>query len=369
MANGYALGVLQHQKEVSRGATPQYKIEPYGFLASLLAAHTRHSVKNDKFDGHTQTAKIKAKQRMTVAQTQTEKSCSNVATQPYAEQTVSLTNVRQIAIHVEDEVIAQMDSTASNRQSAGSLSVMAEHMDSVATAAGALLSACNQDLLTLALANIGVNRATGNTTSQAVNFPLSTTSNNLALGATKLMSDFALNNMKGQLITVGAGLFHNYMMQQPAKSADATGLNSRMQAGNFDFYVDYDLQTIATGTGAANRIFVYEKDAVQLVEYLEYQGFKAGVKPGASEFGTISLPMMSAGGMLVPVEFDFQLRYNDCEQVFDYADGETSVTLQKGYNLILSKRFGLYTIPSTAYRSGDVLAGNRGSLSFYLTNS
>ena len=63
---------------------------------------------------------------------------------------------------------------------------------------------------------------------------------------------------------------------------------------------------------------------------------------------------------------DVQFKFNDCEADYE-VDGQTE-TLQKGWNMILSLNFGLWTIPSTAYRAEDPLFGNRGSLLYSVTN-
>lgn len=365
MPNGYSLGVKQHIREIAKSATPQYKVEPYGALASMLTAHSQGVIKNDSYNGHKKTVLVKSKKRFTPAQTRTTRSCSNTATSGYSEKEVLVDQVRQIAIHVEDEHIALFDEYASSMQDAGALRVMNEHMDTVMTAASALLQSVNTDIVALLAANVGVNRATGLDTAQAINIALNTTNNPLANGVNKILADFAMNQMSGRPIVVGAGLFHNWMLNQNAKGIDQSGVMSRIQAAGFDFFVDY---TVGTEL-AANNILVYEKDAIHLVEYLEYQGFKAGVKPGASQFGVLALPGDLGGGPLVPVKFDFQLRYNDCAEEFDYVDGSGSVTLEKGYNLILTKQFGVDFIEDDAYQVGDVLEGNRGSLLFNITNT
>ena len=370
MANGYSLGILQTLAEVAKNAAPQYKIEPVGLAGSLYTVHTPRSIGIDSYDGHKKVAKIKRKQRFTPAQTSTSKSCTVTNTQPYLEETVAITNTRQIAIHMEDEVMAQFDKYASaNKQVPGSspmTSLMWEHWDSIMTAASALMQAKNGDLVTLAAAAVGVNRATTNNTAQSINIPQASATNILANGVHKILVDFQRNTMSGSPIVIGSGNFEAWMMQQYAKSPDQAGLNSRIQAAGFDFFADYQLPT---ALGNANDILVYEKDSIQVVDYLEYQGFKAGPKPGASSFGVMPLPMKIGNGMTGSAPFDFQLRYNDCEEEFSYVDGEPDVVLQKGWNLILTTNFGLYTIPSTAYRSGDVLAGNRGSLYFRVTNT
>ncbi len=357
------------QKEIHKDASPQYKVEPYGLLASLYTAHSRGAIKNNSFDGHTQTVKVKGKKRVTPADVSDSASCDNTNTIPYFEDTVSVANYRQYAFHIEDETIAQFDAYASQNVrvpgSAPATDLMFEFYDSLMTAASGILTAVNRDLWTLALAAIGVNRRTTNNTATNLNITQNTTLNVLTAGATQLKRDFALNSFTGTPIVVGAGLFHNWILQQPASGQALNGINSAIQAAGFNFFHDEDLDVQAS---ASNRIAMYEKDAIQIVEYMKYKGFKAGAK-GTSIFGTLMAPMAGANGQLIPVEFDYQLKYNDCAEEFSYVDGSEAVTLEKGWNMIVSKNFGLYTIPSTAYDASDVLTGNRGSLYYTITNT
>ena len=365
MALGYSLGVLQQIREVTANATPQYKIEPYGLLALLKSRMTPGAIKNDSFDGHFKTVKIKRKKRFTTSQVGTEASCEVTNLNPYTEETVSIGGYRTLAVHVADETIAAYDAYASQKVRFGNNPesvLMQEHMDDVFTMASAILNAVDKDLVTLLAANIGVNRRTGNNAARALNIARNANIVPLNNAPTEILSDFQLNSMTGRPLVVGAGLMYNWALNQPVIGGpNASGIDIARQIANFDFFYDLEIEQQL----GSNHIVVMEKDAIQLVEYLEYQGWKAGTKPGASTFGTVTLPMMQ-GGQLVPVQFDYQLRYNDCAQ--DFTVDDETVTLQKGYNLILSKRFGLYTIPTTAYRTGDPLAGNRGTLRYVINN-
>ena len=366
MANGFSLGLLQMMKEVTKSATPAYKLDPYGFLASLYTAHSPGSIKVDSYDGHFKTVKVKKKKRLTISDTSTSASCAMGAPIPYTEDTVSVANYRQVAFSLSDETVAAFDSYASQLQMVPGMApenpLMFEMLDSMMVAANALLQGVNTDLITLAVANLGVNIVTGSASSTALNITNDATKNYLSAGVTKLMADYKQNRMNGRPIIVGAGLMYNWFLQSAATTGSSfTGLDTRVQAAGMDFFLDYDVDAAIGGT--TNDILVYEKDAIQIVEYMKYQGFKAGAKPGASIFGTITLPMQNSDGTLVPVKFDYQLRYNDC------AVTEGGVTYEKGYNMILSKNFGLYTIPTDAYKSTDVLYGNRGSLAYNVTNA
>src|SRR5688572_25316985 len=113
MADGKSLGLLQPIAEIAKQASPTMKQEPAGFLGSLKLAHSPGVIKNDSFDGHTKTVKVTHKQRFNVAQTSTTESCDVVNTQPTIENTVSVANYRQFPLFVEDTLVAQMDSFAS----------------------------------------------------------------------------------------------------------------------------------------------------------------------------------------------------------------------------------------------------------------
>lgn len=378
MANGFSLGILQMQKEVTKDATPQYKVEPYGFLASLYAAHSRGVIKNMVEEtGHYRTVKVKAKKRLLIGDTRTTPSCDTVITVPYTEQTVTLTGYRETAISITDETIAAFDAYASAivaasqagiaPPSAGQIpggGLMFEFFDSLQVAANGLLSGVDYDLVALAVAAIGVNARVSSAAAQTINIPQDATTNLLSDGIPQIWRDLSLNNMNGKPIIVGAGFWDAFARSQAAiGGANQAGIDTRIQAAAFDYFRD---EQVPDALGADNQIIVYEKDAVQIVEYLKYTGFKAGMK-GTSIFGTLMLPYV-ANGQLIPVSFDYQLKYQDCPTDMT-VDGYESTSVDRGWVLIVSKTFGLYTIPSTAYQGLDNLAGNRGSLRYLITNT
>lgn len=366
MSNGPITAIIQHISEVAKTATPQYKIELPGFTQSLITAHDKGNIDYDSFNGHYKTVKVKKRKRYTVEQTETTPSCDVTNVPAYTDDTVSVANYRQIAIHIEDELIASYDEASSRQVPIIGTSVSSEFIEELMNASNALLTGINQDLLTLAAAAVGVNRRTATTTAETINISKNIDTLSLTDGLTQILSDFRLNNMAGRPIVVGGGLFNNFMMQQASKLGGLNGFDTRIQAAGLDFFYDNDVADIID----TNNILVYEKNAVQLVEYLKYRGFKAGQK-GTSVFGIAPLPFYTttaSGGMqLLPINVDLQLKYNDCEAEFD-TGGYGTTTLQKGWNMIVSKNYGLWTIPSTAYQAADPLSGNRGSLLYDITN-
>ncbi len=362
---GFADSLTKHIFKITAENTPQFKLNWQGHLN--LVKHNKNArivrINDETNEGHRRTVIIKAKQRATIDMTDTEKSCDNVNVNAYFERAVNLSNVRQYAIFIDDETIARYPNEASAASGLGTPStpLMNEFLMQIKEGADALLSGVNQDLATLMAANIGVNVRTGNNAATAINLVLNTTNNPLNQGLTQVLTDYQLNQSSGRPMMVGTGLIHNFMLQQRAKSPDQSGINTPIMASDFDFFQD---PFAATSLGA-NQAIVYEPEAVQLIEYMEYKKWKAG-DFGVSTFFTFFLPMQVSDRVEM-VEFDAQLKYFDCPTTLTDAYYGTSITVNKGFSLIISKQFGLFTIDQ-AYRATDIMNGNRGSLRYTFTN-
>lgn len=366
LGQGFAPYLLEHIKTVAGDATPQYKLEVPGYLNLLQSQSKPTILRLDTQAGHKKTAQVRFKQRWGKEHTDTSKSCDQTNVGTRLETPVELSSTRQFAIHIEDEDIAKYEEAASRSIAVGrpATGIMNELLEEIIIASSAILDGVNDDLATTAVSEIGNNRRTGNSNASTINIALDGTQNPLNDGLTQILADYKNNGGRGMPQVWGSGLMYNFMLQQASKSADQAGYDTTVMARGLKFYHDLSAPTIL-GT---NEVVVYEPNAVQIVEYLEYTGFKAGQKPGASFFGVITLPMVSNGEVL-PVDFDFQLKYNDCQTTLTDAYYGTELTLEKGFNLIISKQCGLFTIPDNAYRATDVLNGNRGSLRYTITNS
>ena len=364
---GFADSLTKHIFKITAENTPQFKLNWQGHFNLLKHNKNADVVKlNDQaYPGHRRTVIIKARQRFNVGHTDTTPSCDNVNVPVYFERNVNLSNFRQIALFIDDETIARYPSEASANATLGTPStpLMDEFMLMIKESADALLSGVNQDLATLMAAAIGVNQRSGNNAAQNINLVLNTTNNPLAQGLTQVLTDYQLNESSGRPMMVGTGLIHNFMLQQKSKSPDQSGINTPIMANDFDFFQD---PFAATSLGA-NEAIVYEPEAVQLVEYMKYKGFKGGDKQ-TSFFFTFMLPMQVSERVEM-VEFDAQLKYYDCPTTLTdaYYGSGTTITVDKGWSLIISKDYGLFTIDQ-AYRATDRLTGNRGSYRYNFTN-
>ena len=87
-------------------------------------------------------------------------------------------------------------------------------------------------------------------------------------------------------------------------------------------------------------------------------GNYAGEK-GGSYFFTMPIPIELANGELSALVLDAQLKYEDCP-IYDNG-GKIA---DRGWKLILSKSYGLYNTPATAFAVGDPLSGVNGSFRY-----
>jgi hypothetical protein len=62
-----------------------------------------------------------------------------------------------------------------------------------------------------------------------------------------------------------------------------------------------------------------------------------------------------------------QLKYIDCPTTIDV--GGAPQTVDRGWQVILSKYYTLWTQPDNAFDSGDPLEGTNGTLKYFVSNT
>lgn len=383
MANGFAPNLLLQLSAIFNGQAPAAKITPPGYLNMLLKNGTPNVVSQAKSDelGHIRDVKYTYRQPGKKGQSGTTDDCAIDAVSARLESTIPVTAFRKRAIFFEDDLIAQYNTEASQiirpaTSGNGKImllspdnfqGVLREIYEVIVENCRGLIADINSDLLTTQAAAFGVNATTGNNNAVTVNFPLSTATNPLTAGFTKLISDARVNEFDiSRAMIVGSGLIDNYMIQQMlgAKSADQSGLNSTALTIAQNYFHDID----AANAWGANQFGVFDFGSVQFLDVNRYTGFKAGVRPG-SVFFNAPLPLMDSAGdaSISKMNFDFQFKYSDCPESQEVG-GETTA-LGRGWNLIISKSFEQVNLPSDLYQTGDRLSGNNGTLRYTATNS
>jgi hypothetical protein len=277
---------------------------------------------------------------------------------------------KQVSLYIEDGLMQEYTTDMNQVQSIGAppTPAMGQMIKLINSSCNALMESLNRALLNKIV--FGINNVYGNNATHTINFPLNTTNNPLNAGLNEIFAQAQDNSFaNGRLQVFGSGLFQRFMLNQPAKTFDQSGLNTVIQSMGVDFY--YDQQ--AAAVLGANEFAVVSPDSMQLVEFPRYTGAYAGRKM-TSDFGTFMLPMnvIDSYGQVSQKEvlFDFQLKYLDCPTAVaatdDYYGAPNSG--YRGWQMIISKTCGLFQLPSNQYRASDILDGTNGILRYTATN-
>lgn len=374
MGKGLAQAIIIAAREAFKGAYPGDKITPLGYMQFLLSNTAPRIISNTKDDGsgYVRDVVIRMMQRSAAGLSVTEDNCTIQTRGAYIDLPVGTTLFRALGISFEDDQIAAFEKDAMGVMNVGSpvTAIMKEVWDVIIANANGLLTDINNDLLDIQAINFGANIANGGSNAaKAINFELDGTVNNLATGMTSVMADAMANEMKltGSSV-VGSGLMLNYWLQQQAKSANQSGLDtSRL------FIPDFKFDPYAQTKWGVNEFGLFEKDSVALVNVCRFRGAKAGQK-GADYFFTLKLPVQDSVGQgsFSSFEFDVQLMYRTCpEEVQIGAPGPDNppVALGRGWNIILMSSYNQVNIPTNAYQATDRLFGNNGTYRFVASNS
>lgn len=358
---------MEHIAVLAGMNDPSIKITATGMISMLKKSQPE--VKLTSPQGATRNLTVKYRKRSVAALTETTDDCGLDSLPAYQEQNIETTLFRKFSFMVEDEDIRRYCEDAQRTIAIGGMPTpfMQEHLTLMLSQVNGLIQAVNQDIVTAQATAFGKNAVTGLSTTTAVNFNDDSTVNLVAEGFTKLLTDYQVNEGQGTPQIVGSGIIHSLMLQNQkgAVGPNMGGINQSILANGMEFHYD---PYAATAWGA-NQFGVFMPGAVALIEADKYVGGFAGRK-GASEFGNILLPLAGniTDGMNVPsISFDLQMRYIDCPTELSPYEG--TQTVDRGWQIILSKRFALWNQPSNAFYPGDRLTGVNGSLRYTASNT
>ena len=331
---------------------PQLKVSPVGFLRALLENNATTRVTNlaGLQSGQDRTITVRYMNRGLLSQATEIDDCDTPITPAWTSANIGAPYFSKIGMFIADGDLRQYQIEAAQAAAAGTppTPLMLAMYESILAKANALIQHIDDTLVTAQDANFGVNVVTGNNAAQLVNFG---TSMNMTDGIVKLLTDAQANEVNDDLIVVGNGVVTTYDIVNRLKAGvDANGF------GRANFSVYNDNRTVA-GWGA-NQFGVFARGEVGFVDFNKNVGNYAGEK-GGSYFFTMPIPIELANGELSALVLDAQLKYEDCPI---YDDG--SKIADRGWKLILSKSYGLYNTPATAFAVGDPLRGVNGSFRY-----
>lgn len=364
----YAPFLLQHLKQLIGNNAPETKVSPTGFLKLAIENSPKLVVKPSEVlrlneaDGHIKQIRLSYLKRITPEMVQETDNCDNDLVPSYSDMILEAPRFAKFSLFISDNTIANYMSEASKTVSIGAPAtpLMNEHLTTLMTVVNGLIGKIDTKLLGDVV--WGTNQTTGDNAAKTININKNATVFDLESGFSELLGDAAENEITGNLLMAGSGLFNKFMLQKPFSAPNLSGVNNNAATGyswNFDVY--------AKSIWGTNQVGVFAPGTIGFVDLQKYIGFRTGYK-GTSYFFQINLPVNAAqsDGTAQMMTFDAQLKYIDCPT--EIYDGYNMVEVNRGWQLIISKNYGLFQQPSDAYRSTDRLTGNNGALRYTFTN-
>lgn len=369
MPLGYCPALLKTIDEVAGDNAPSRKLHNTGFMAMLnCCQNSSVNPVNDAYDanGHQRTLTVSYRQRPTLDDVSTDDDCDIDRIPAKAEWNLpGLTHV-QSSFYLSDEEISKYCEDASRQRTVGTppTQMMQEHYELFKETANIVMKAVNRELVTDMATLFGENVTTGSDTGKAINIDRQGDQFILDNGIVDMMRDFQENEICGDVCLVGGGLFAAYDMSRIAACCNAAGFDSS-RIGIPNFFFDKDTQSI----WGVNSVGAFAKGSVKMIERLKYKRSFAGGPKGTSYFFTAPLPIAEFGcaDPCQITEFDVQLRYIDCPT--EISVNGTPTTLNRGWQVIVSKNVALWVQPTTAFATGDELDGTNGTLKYFISNA
>lgn len=367
----FAPFLLQHLKQLIGANAPETKISPTGFTKMLLENEPKLQVKPSEVlrlneaDGHIKQIRLSYLRRITPDDVSTTDDCENDLIPVYNDMVLEAPHFAKFSFWLSDDTIARYMSEASRTVSVGqpASQLMMEQITTLMTVVNGIVGKIDQTLL--GDVTWGINQVTGLNTATTININKNATVMDLETGFAKLLSDAAENEISGDLLIAGSGLFNNFMLQKPFSGINQAGINQAAATG-YKWYFDVYAKNAATfGT---NQVGVFAPGTIGFVDLQKYIAFRSGLK-GTSYFFQIPLPVAvgQGDGTTQMMIFDAQLKYIDCPTVI--YNGYSNIEVNRGWQLILSKNYGLFQQPTDGYTAADRLTGNNGALRYTFTNT
>lgn len=369
MANGFCPSLLLHIDDIAQGNSPGNKMHIAGFLASLFCCQNSSVTPlNQAYDdGHKRTLTVMYKRRPTLDDVSTDDTCDVDRVPARLEWNFPASNYVQSSFYLSDAQIQNYCKDASNLRGTGRppTQVMQEVYEEIVATANILLKYINRDTVTEMATQFGENTTTGSATGKVIN--ISRDGNKLILdnGVIDMLRDLQENEICDNVCLIGGGLWSALNMAQIAACCNSAGFDAS-RFGLPRFFFDKDTQSLWGQNSAA----VLAPGSVKFIGRNKYVGAFAGQR-GNSFFTTLPLPVNEFGcnndDCLRDLVFDMQLRYIDCPTTVNV--NGTPTTVNRGWEVIMSKEWNLWVQPTNAYASGDELEGTNGTLKYFLENS
>lgn len=375
LEKGYCDALKTTLLQLAQENNPSTKITPSGFLRAIV--ENQPSIGIPEYEklrlnnqmGNVKQVRVVYRPRLAKGSSSTTDDCSNDNIAFKQESLVEVDGFRKYSFIIpttELEKYCEESVQLANGSQASPL--LREHVTRILEVAAGLVADINDDLLQMV--TWGTNAKYGSTAAQTLNINANSTTNKLDTGFTRLLTDLRFNEVTGAPIIVGAGIMDAFDQArlQTLLGLAASGQNQGAFA-QYKYYYDlYSSPVWTANTNNYDQIGVFAPGTIGFVDLDNFVGFKAG-QLGSSFFTQLPVPLDVIPGANTPtLNFDVQVKFLDCPTTVDDGLGGTT-TVNRAWQIIISKKFGLWQMPSDAYSATDRLSGVNGAFRYNLTNT
>lgn len=380
MANGFVPALMKNLALIAGGNAPVTKVTPKGFMAALILNGAAPQIINEGkiVGGIYRDVTIKHRTRGTKAYVSGTDDCDVDLKPAYAETSVDLNGFSKLSLFLDDETIARYEEEANKLVAIPGIMdkgsqvkveppmVVKDFWDMIIENVNGLYDDINTNLLTSQV--FGRNIRTGSNAAASVNISKDATKRSLVDGVPLILRDIQQHEMSGRPFVVGSGLFHSYVLaNQMRPGTDMGGFSDKLMTDAFDFFYD----PAAHSVWGENEIGVFSPGSVAFIERNKYNGPQRAGWKGGDFYFTMKLPVVDSLGnnALSQLAVDVQLHYFTCPQEITGGPYFGTQTIDRGWQIIISKNYDLWNIPSNSYHFSDRLFGANGTLNYAITNN
>lgn len=339
---GYCDAVSRGLANVNGLNNTTFKATPVGTLQLLFDPINRAQAEyiSDIMDGDSvRRIRVRRIPRATEADAVDENTCDVTSTAKYIEQCVTVSKQASISFETTKEEMQRYCASELQLQNDpnASLPMFTDHLNKILSQMNGIRERINNVVVTEILANTGINVATGNNAPFPLPMLQASNGSKIELGLQLLDHHMSENEVYGQYLISGHGIFDRFNTSMQFGCCNQYGLNwdAMSSSSPYRYYKDLKMRDI---TGDPNIFFVFAPGAVQFVYYNDtILSRMDGARHGNTLYGTIIDPLVPG------LRYDVAIEETNCEG--NRRAPRWTITLYLNYDIVF--------IPDNAFKAGQ----------------
>lgn len=342
---GYCDAVSRGLAGVNGVNNTSFKATPVGVLQLLFDPTNREQAEyvtdiNDS-NGAVRRIRVKRIPRATEEDAVDIITCDSTTVSKYVEQCVTVNKEASISFEVTKEEMQRYCAAelAIQNEPGATIPLFQDHLNKILAVMNGLRERINAQITATILSNIGINVVTNSATPFPLPMLYAANGGKVEKGIQLLEAHLAENEVYGQYLIAGAGIFDRFNTSIQYGCCNQFGINwdAMNAAAPYRYYRDFKLREL---TGNPDIFLVFAPGAVQFVYYNDtILGRLDGQRHGNTLYGTMIDPLVPG------LRYDVAIEETNCDGV--RRAPKWIVTLYLNFDVVF--------IPDNAYKPGDRL--------------